>query len=290
MRSNGNGSRSPDEIQAEIDRTRNEMDATLSQIEHRLTPGQLIDQGIDYLKRSGARQYVTNLGGSVKDNPMPVTVAGIALAWLMVSANRPVQYKFVETHPDPAEPGAMDRAREGMDAARDTMSEGMQSARDSMSAGMQSARDSMQSTRERIGGTMSAARDRAHAMGESARYQAERARSGWDTLVREQPVALGAIGFAIGALVAAMAPRTRKEDELMGPARDRLMEQARQVGAEKVEQAKQAAGEAMNAVKQEAKPGGDSSTKPRVTPKADSQNPPSFVQHKAADSGPRNPS
>ena len=36
-----NGERRPEEIQAEIQRTRSNMDATLSAIENRLTPGQL---------------------------------------------------------------------------------------------------------------------------------------------------------------------------------------------------------------------------------------------------------
>jgi len=38
------------------------------------------------------------------------------------------------------------------------------------------------------------------------------------------PVALGAVGLAVGSLVAAIAPRMPQEDEIMGEARDRLME------------------------------------------------------------------
>ncbi|MGH8741625.1 MAG: DUF3618 domain-containing protein, partial [Burkholderiales bacterium] len=67
-----NGERRPEEIQAEIARTRGDMDATLTAIEQRLTPGQLVDQGIDYIRNSGANEFVSNLGGSVKSNPMPV--------------------------------------------------------------------------------------------------------------------------------------------------------------------------------------------------------------------------
>ena len=74
-----NGGRRPEEILAEIERTRTDMDATLSAIEHRLTPGQLVDQGIDYLRHSGANEFIANLGGSVKHNPMPVSLVGIGM-------------------------------------------------------------------------------------------------------------------------------------------------------------------------------------------------------------------
>jgi hypothetical protein len=80
----------------------------------------------------------------------------------------------------------------------------------------------------------------------------ERARGGMDYMMREQPLALGAIGLAIGACMAAMAPRTRQEDELMGDARDRLMDKAKEVGEEKLEDAKQVANAAMGTVTKEA--------------------------------------
>ena len=74
MKHNGhngyNGQRRPEEIEAEIERTRSELDETLSAIERRLTPGQIVDQGLDYLRGSSAREYVRNLGESVKREPI----------------------------------------------------------------------------------------------------------------------------------------------------------------------------------------------------------------------------
>jgi hypothetical protein len=226
MKGNGNGTRRPQEIQREIDRTRGELDATLNAIEHRLTPGQLLDQGIDYLRHSGARQYLTNLGGSLKDNPIPVTLAGIGLAWLAAMQNRPVQYRFVEVERKEYEeypaydetPGAIDKARDKMHQASDRVSQ----MRNRMSS-------------------------QASHLTESARQQAERVKGGWDTMRNDHPLALGAIGLALGAVAAAMQPRTRKEDEMMGATRDRLLDDAKQVGAEKLQQAQQLAKEAVGA-------------------------------------------
>jgi ElaB/YqjD/DUF883 family membrane-anchored ribosome-binding protein len=196
----GNGTRRPDEILAEIDRTRGQMDETLSAIEQRLTPGQLVDQGLDYLKNSGAREYAANLGTSLKTHPLPATLTGIGLAWLMAVGSKPAQ------------PSA-------------SASEGP-----SLGERMQSAKERVRSAKERMESGV-----------DSARLQVQRARGGWDYMVREQPLALGAVGLAIGALVAAMAPRTRQEDELMGETRDRLLDDAKRAGSEKLEQAKQAA-------------------------------------------------
>lgn len=172
---NGNGTRRPEEILAEIHRTRDEMDHTLQAIEHRLTPGQLVDQGLEYLKKSGAREYVSNLSGSLKTHPLPATLTGIGIAWLMAVGNKqPAQSSSYDTGPG-------------------------------------------------IGERMQSAKERASQIGSSARQQLDRARGGWDSMLNEHPLALGAIGLAIGAVCAAMAPRTEKEDKLMGQARDDLL-------------------------------------------------------------------
>ncbi len=98
MKHNGgqhNDARKPDEILAEIERTRHDMDSTLTAIEHRLTPGQLFDQGVEYLRHSGGHEFVQNLGTQAKNNPMPIALVGIGLAWLMASGkNPPARYSY----------------------------------------------------------------------------------------------------------------------------------------------------------------------------------------------------
>ena len=100
---------------------------------------------------------------------------------------------------------------------------------------------------------------------ERVRSQAQLARSSYDTMVREQPLALGAIGLAIGACLAAVAPRTRQEDELMGEASDRLAEQAKEVGKEQLGKAQQMATKAKEAAVGEARREGmDQTGRPKV--------------------------
>jgi len=247
MKHNGgqqNEARKPDEILAEIERTRHDMDSTLTAIEHRLTPGQLFDQGVDYLRNSGGHEFVQNLGTQAKNNPMPIALVGIGLAWLMASGkNPPARYSYSSSGPSLGE-----RAGEMRDKAS-----GLASSMSDRASGMASSTKSkISGTTHAVGDRIRQARDSLTSTGQSARHQMERARSGMDYMMREQPLALGAIGVAIGAVIAAMAPRTHKEDELMGDTRDRLLDQAKEVGKEKLEQAKEVANTAVGAATKEA--------------------------------------
>jgi len=73
----------------------------------------------------------------------------------------------------------------------------------------------------------------------------------WETM-EERPLALGAAAIALGVVAGLMIPSTRKEDELMGETRDRLMERAKEVGGEALEKGKQVAHVAVDTLKEEA--------------------------------------
>ena len=242
MKHNGEqqeGARSSQDILAEIDRTRHEMDYTLGAIERRLTPGQLVDQGIDYLRQSGANEFVQNLAGQVKYNPLPVSLVGIGIAWLMAADKRQPGYGSTSDY------GSTSYA-ERAGQMKDKVAEGTRAMRERASAAGQ------------------AAKERISALGSSARDQVDRAKSGMDYMMREQPLALAAVGVAIGAVLAAMAPRTRQEDELMGDTSDRLKEQVKQTGQEKLEQAKEVGKEKLEQVKQAAQEATSQAAPPKV--------------------------
>lgn len=243
---NGNGGRRPEQIQNEIHRTRDELERTLLAIEKRLTPGQMMDQGLDYLRHSGANEFVHNLGGAAKQNPLPVALVGIGLAWLMALGRQPAQND-----------GALSsgsRLQEGMTSVR----EGMTSVRDNTSQTMQSASETLASTKDRIAGNISSLRERATHATDTARYQWERARGSVDYLVQEQPLALGAIGLAIGAILGAAAPRTRYEERLMGDASRGLAEKAREMGSQQLERAQETVKQVAETVGQGSRPGAES--------------------------------
>lgn len=73
----------------------------------------------------------------------------------------------------------------------------------------------------------------------------------WQKL-EANPLALGAVGLAVGSIVGAIAPRLQKEDQLMGEARDQLMENVQVTAEEAVENLRAAAVETGTAVFKEA--------------------------------------
>jgi hypothetical protein len=214
----------PEEIESSIRQTRAEMDATLHALEERLTPGQLIDQGIDYLRHSGANEFVGNLGNSVKRNPVPVALVGIGLAWLMAT--------------NPNGPGErVEVRREGGDSRDSAAAEAWGTAREGLRSAGESVSQAASTARQRAGDIAQTARDRARQLRQGAGDTMERAKDRYDTLLREQPLVLGAIGVALGAMFAASLPRTRQEDRLMGGARDRFVDEASEAAADKLERA-----------------------------------------------------
>lgn len=78
----GNGGRSTEELHEDIQRRRDNLDRTLSALERKLSPGELLDEALSYVK-TGPGEMAANLGRTAKRNPMALALTGIGLAWLM---------------------------------------------------------------------------------------------------------------------------------------------------------------------------------------------------------------
>lgn len=105
------------------------------------------------------------------------------------------------------------------------------------------AQHRLHSARQHAGERWHRGSDAMHERAEWARqglsHQAQRASDGFEYMLREQPLALGAVGIAFGALIGALLPTTRREDELMGDKRDQLASQALDTTREAYESAKE---------------------------------------------------
>ncbi|HEX2138490.1 MAG TPA: DUF3618 domain-containing protein, partial [Woeseiaceae bacterium] len=87
MHRNGNG-KSASTLEHEAEQTRAQLSATLDELRHSMSPGQIVDQFFDYAKDSGGADFFRNLGQQMKANPLPVTLIGAGIAWLMMSGTR----------------------------------------------------------------------------------------------------------------------------------------------------------------------------------------------------------
>ena len=91
----------------------------------------------------------------------------------------------------------------------------------------------------------SRATERATEYVNDARYRARqttrRAQSSFDRVLRENPLALGAAATLIGAAIGMTLPATEAENELMGDARDTVVDRARGMASDAAERVQNAA-------------------------------------------------
>lgn len=73
-----------DRIEADVQQSRHRLNDTLSEIGSKLSPGQMLDEGLGLLQGQAGR-FAGQLGRQVRDNPLPVLLIGAGIAWLVAS-------------------------------------------------------------------------------------------------------------------------------------------------------------------------------------------------------------
>jgi hypothetical protein len=76
----------PATIERDLAETRARLSTHLDELTSRLSPGQLVDEGLAYLRNGQGAEFVRKLGADVRDNPLPVALTGLGLAWLAVAS------------------------------------------------------------------------------------------------------------------------------------------------------------------------------------------------------------
>lgn len=77
------------QIEREIEEDRRRIEERIGAIQDKLSPGQLIDEMLAYAKGHGGGEFAANLKSSAVNNPLPVALIGVGLAWLMAKPTTP---------------------------------------------------------------------------------------------------------------------------------------------------------------------------------------------------------
>jgi uncharacterized protein DUF3618 len=81
-----------EQLERETETCRDELADTLDELRARMTPGEVVDQLVDYAKDTTGGLFFENLKQQVANNPLPVALMGAGFAWLMcgkgISASR----------------------------------------------------------------------------------------------------------------------------------------------------------------------------------------------------------
>jgi ElaB/YqjD/DUF883 family membrane-anchored ribosome-binding protein len=252
-----------DEVEAtrvEIERTRAGMSETVDAIQDRLSPENLKQQAKDRVKEATvgkAQDAGSGIMDTIRQNPLPAALTGIGLGWLFVNARKQSSYRptyrdvtyrdaaYVEGYPPTSgaygyPPRYEDEGMGGSSAAQ-----AAERARDKVGETAGRAQD-------KAGELASRTQDGASQLGDQARYQARRAGDGFQRVLQENPLTVGALAVGVGAAIGLAIPETSKEHEVMGEARDNLVDKAQEKVQETQQKAQKVAEEAQSAAQQEA--------------------------------------
>jgi gas vesicle protein len=249
----GQGDKNPEQIEREIEQTRARLGRDIDELGNRLSPKNLKQEAKTAIK-DAAQGAVSNVGEQarrtgfrlvevIRENPLPVIAVGAGVTWLLtqrsrsdVSGNRMARYAYTgpeRRQGDGWQSGGSIKGRVGSAASgvKDTVSE------------------AASGVAERAGELKDRAEEKFGELGGQARIQTRRIKTNLQHHAETNPLAV-----AIGAVVAGLAlglllPGTQREDDLMGPARDKLVDRAEQTA----ERVKDAAVEAGREVKETVK-------------------------------------
>ena len=104
---------------------------------------------------------------------------------------------------------------------------------------MPSCDDAVDSSRETLSERAESLRAGASHAAATAREQVDSARERMDRLLQEQPLMLGALGLAAGALIGALLPTTEAEDRFIGDVRDKAVKNVARASRTRFEAARE---------------------------------------------------
>jgi len=215
----------PQEIEHEIERTRERMSSNIDALGERLSPDNLKQQAKEAIAGK-AQDMVANVGDQARltggrvidfitENPLPVAAVGLGAIWLFsmrrgsrseVSGDRMARFAYTgpERREPDGRPGLGRRLVDGADSVRHTVG------------------DAASHAGQRIGELRDRAEERAGQLGGTARARARDAKGGARRMLQENPLALAAGAVVLGVALGMLLPESEPENRLMGETRDEL--------------------------------------------------------------------
>ena len=237
-----------------------------------------IGKAVGIMKNMGDGITDTKLVRTARNNPLPLVLIGLGAGWLAYnsyagSGSRRRGYRLREgTTYD--EFGDRDRARRDMERGTsfdldrrhepsamsklsDKASNLTGSVSDAASSAYESASNVASSAYESASNTMNSAmtgaRDMANRAYSKAGEYGTTAMDTYDHYISENPLAVGAVAFAVGAVVGLAIPSTRYEGEMLGEARNDLLKKAQDKGSMLLDKTRHIVDEAANTVSKESR-------------------------------------
>jgi ElaB/YqjD/DUF883 family membrane-anchored ribosome-binding protein len=195
--------------------------------------------------------FVRDLGQAARQNPLSAALIGMGVLWLFTGDRTAERARNLVGR------GRLDRipdvASDAMEAARSTLRSGS----DAIGERLASAKDVLQDGGDRVSRMgqdyADTASEYVSSMPGAGMEMFDTVRSNLSAIFRAQPLALGAIGLAIGAGIAAALPPSDVEAEYLGETSDALKQKATEFAGEQTTRATEVAESVVTAVTDEAR-------------------------------------
>jgi ElaB/YqjD/DUF883 family membrane-anchored ribosome-binding protein len=233
-----------EQLRADIEDTRAEMSQTINEIQERLSPEHLMGQVKETVREATigkvervmdkvgetisemtepAREVAGRAGTVIKDsvwkNPIPIAMIGLGVGMLFMRRYRDGDgYSTTSGTPRTRRYYGMGQKGYGRSLAQ---TQGTQST-----AGTEGALDQAWETAGDLAGRST---DALNNLGSKARESASVVSSRFSQMLRENPLAVGAVAVAAGTAVGLVLPSTRFESEYISETSERLVDKAQEV-------------------------------------------------------------
>lgn len=211
------------DLERTIQADRSMLERTLSQLTHAISPEQISSTvAREFQARSGS--IGPTVVDAVRANPAGALLVGAGIAALLIGPMHPATKPTYDRRDNKPVQGFSGNSPLSPEFDRRVEAAGSQDPqaprmRAALNAGLANL---PAPARERVLKARRAAIDIQEKLDVKASIAARKARS----IHHRQPLSTGALALGLGAVVAALLPRTKVEDELLGARRDALMQQA----------------------------------------------------------------
>lgn len=263
--------KSPETLEREINAQRNSIGNIVEALESKFSAGQLLDQALSYTKGNGG-EFLNNLGTTIKNNPLPTVLTSVGLLWLMMGQNRSPSTASGSSSLGHLGERANDMAHsvtDGFSDAKNRIEETARRMKDKAGQITEKAGALTENVSARLSETGKHLNQGSHDVNGTLHQQARKAQSGLNYLLQELPLALAAMGIAIGAALGAALPVTERENRVMGQASDELTSKAKNLASKGYEKVSQVGKELVDDAKTTAQPSNSnpqSAVNPDATP------------------------
>lgn len=278
-----------EQIREQIEETRNRLGDTIDAIQEKLSLANISEQVTEQVTEQVSNIYETakdsvyeativkagkfmskfnrelqksDIINKVSENPLPVLLITVGAGLLFFKGKKKKSFRYQNQHPANSnvnrrsgnQSSVLGDARETLtgaassayETAGSAASSAYETAGNAASSAYETAGNAANSAYQSVSGAASGTVRKIGDLGGQAR-------DSYDYYIEENPLAVGAVAFAVGAVLGLSIPSTQYENQFAGQAREQLISKVKDTVGETVDKVKNIAEQAKNTVGEEAK-------------------------------------